>query len=213
MDGIWDHPYVIDSGNRDRYPLVRPWPFVPISLDIGSHTLNLKSKGQWITAYVQLPPQYNASEIEAAAISLNGTLMPELDLKYGFVANASEYLVDHNGDGVLERMLKFERAAVESWIYGTMGISYGKVSLTLTGKLFDGTPFEGTCSIFVNFGGDVNNDGVINVLDAATVSAHWYPGPPKGPLGYDVSVDLNKDGRIDVLDSASVSVNWGMSLP
>jgi parallel beta-helix repeat protein len=24
-DGIWDHPYVIDANNKDRYPLVNPW--------------------------------------------------------------------------------------------------------------------------------------------------------------------------------------------
>jgi parallel beta-helix repeat protein len=24
-DGIWDHPYVIDADNQDRYPLVNPW--------------------------------------------------------------------------------------------------------------------------------------------------------------------------------------------
>jgi len=28
-DGIWDHPYVIDENNRDRYPLVNPWTPAP----------------------------------------------------------------------------------------------------------------------------------------------------------------------------------------
>jgi len=29
-DGIWDHPYVIDENNKDRYPLVNPWiPTLP----------------------------------------------------------------------------------------------------------------------------------------------------------------------------------------
>jgi len=29
-DGIWDHPYVIDANNQDRYPLVNPWtPTLP----------------------------------------------------------------------------------------------------------------------------------------------------------------------------------------
>jgi len=29
-DGIWDHPYVIDVDNQDRYPLVNPWTLLPI---------------------------------------------------------------------------------------------------------------------------------------------------------------------------------------
>ena len=28
-DSIWDHPYVIDANNRDRYPLVNPWTPTP----------------------------------------------------------------------------------------------------------------------------------------------------------------------------------------
>ena len=30
-DGIWDHPYVIDADNQDRYPLVNPWTPTPPS--------------------------------------------------------------------------------------------------------------------------------------------------------------------------------------
>jgi parallel beta-helix repeat protein len=31
-DGIWDHPYVIDENNKDRYPLVNPWTPTPTPL-------------------------------------------------------------------------------------------------------------------------------------------------------------------------------------
>lgn len=56
--------------------------------------------------------------------------------------------------------------------------------------------------------GDVNLDHRVDVLDAALISAHWYPGPPLGPLGYDSSCDVNGDGAINVLDSAVVSAYW-----
>lgn len=56
--------------------------------------------------------------------------------------------------------------------------------------------------------GDVNLDHKVDVLDAALVSAHWYPGPPLGPLGYDLICDLNGDAAINVLDSAVVSAYW-----
>ena len=55
---------------------------------------------------------------------------------------------------------------------------------------------------------DFNGDGVVGVLDAAAVSAHWFPGPPVGPLGYDPKYDLNSDGAVDVLDAALVSAYW-----
>jgi peptide/nickel transport system substrate-binding protein len=73
--------------------------------------------------------------------------------------------------------------------------------------------------------GDANNDGAVDVLDAATISASWYPGPPIGPLGYRTQADLTggtggvtgggigavagiPDGKVDILDAALVSAYW-----
>jgi len=61
--------------------------------------------------------------------------------------------------------------------------------------------------------GDVNGDKVINVVDAASVSAHWYPGPPRGPLGYGREADINLNGIVDIVDSAIVSANWNRHAP
>lgn len=155
-DGIGDTPYVIDADNRDRYPLMMPWtpipPIITATLDIDPDTLNLRSKGKWIIAYIQLSKGYNPEEIDATTILLNETIQPVLDPKYDFVTNSSEYLVDHNNDGIIERMVKFNRTEVESFI-SSQGIGWGKVPLTVTGELFDGTSFEGTDIIFVFYGG------------------------------------------------------------
>jgi len=185
---------------------------LPVAVDIDPDTLNLKSQGKWITAYIQLPEGLNPNDIDATTILLNETIQPVLDPMYDFVTNPSEYLVDHNEDGVLERMVKFDRAMVQSFIYN-QGIRYDNVPLTITGELLDGTPFEGTDVIFVNYAGDANNDGIVNILDAGMVSAHWYPGPPIGPLGYDETPDFNSDGAVDILDAGILSVNWGQTTP
>lgn len=58
--------------------------------------------------------------------------------------------------------------------------------------------------------GDANGDGKINIFDIGVVSAHWYPGPPQGPLGYDLNADIFFDGSVDIFDIAQVSANWGM---
>ena len=200
-------PHVNFDGFFDN----RPQNVVAI-IDIDPEALNLKSKAQWITGYIQLPEGYSPGDVDASTILLNGTIPPVLDPNYGFVTNPSEYLVDHNDDGILERMVKFDRAAVISFIYG-QGFRYDNVGLTITGQLFGGALFEGTCAVFVNYAGDVNNDGTINVLDAGVISAHWYPGPPTGPSGYDLNADLSNDGTINILDSGMVSNNWGQTIP
>ena len=154
--GIWDTPYVIDENNRDNYPLMEPWTPTPIpiaaNIDIAPDTLNLQSRGKWIAVYAQLPESCDPANIDASTILLNGTIAPVLDSKYDFVTNASEYLVDYENDGILERMVRFDRAVVASWIYQSVGMPH-EVSLTLTGELTDGTPFEGTHIIFVVYSG------------------------------------------------------------
>jgi parallel beta-helix repeat protein len=155
-DGIGDTPYVIGVGNQDHYPLMNPWTPTPhtitATIDIGPDTLNMKSQVRWITAYIQLPERYNPEDIDASTILFNGTVPPVLDPKYGFVTNSSEYLVDQNNDGILERMVKFDRVKLELWIYQSVGMQYD-VSLTITGKLSDGTSFDGTDTISVFWAG------------------------------------------------------------
>ncbi len=119
-----------------------PPPVVTATIDIDPETLNLRNRGQWITAYIELPEEYNAEEVDATTILLNGTISPVLDPMYEFATNSSEYLVDHDEDGILERMVKFDKAEV------TALLSVGEATLTITGEV-NGTPFEGSDSIRV----------------------------------------------------------------
>lgn len=124
-----DHVYVT---TRDHAPtLVQP------TIDIDPDTLNLKSKGKWITCYIELPSGYDVKDINATTILLEDSLPPELNPKYGFVKSESSYIMDHDGDGELERMVKFDRSDVEDML------SPGTYNLKVSGELLDGTKFEG----------------------------------------------------------------------
>ena len=144
----WTNSFHPGRSDGDAW-LVKTAPYSG-GADIDPNTLNLKSMGRWITAYIQLPEGYNAEDIDANTILLNETIPPVLDPKYGFATDSSEYLVDHNKDGILERMVKFDRASVKSFICN-QGIICGEVSFTITGELSDGTAFEVTDVIFVKF--------------------------------------------------------------
>jgi hypothetical protein len=54
-----------------------------------------------------------------------------------------ENIVDHDGDGIMERMVKFDRAAVQATVQPP------QATVTVTGMLTDGTPFEGAATIAV----------------------------------------------------------------
>jgi len=123
-DGIGDTPYVINKNNQDNYPLMNPWPPTPAitaTINIDPDTLNLKSKGKWITCYITLPEGYNVSDVDVSTILLNDTVPAEWsDIQ----------------DNVL--MVKFNRTAVISLL------DVGNQTIKVTGELADGTPFEGT---------------------------------------------------------------------
>ncbi|MCJ2670129.1 MAG: hypothetical protein LN416_06435 [Candidatus Thermoplasmatota archaeon] len=106
-------------------------------IDFDPDMLNLKSKGRWATVYIELPDGYDVGEIDASTVLLEDAISPVLDQKYGFVAHDVSYVVDHDGDGIMERMLKFLRSEVHAIV------SPGVYNFKVSGELEDGTEFEG----------------------------------------------------------------------
>ncbi len=184
-----------------------PVPEVPARLDIEPDTWNLYGKGKWITTHIQLPEEYNPEDIDVTTILLNGTIQPVLDPKYGFVTNSSEYIVDHDGDGILERMVKFNRTEVASWIGDDLGIQYGDITLVITGELADETPFEGTDKIRALFPGDADYDGDVD-SDDVIVLAGCY-GLSVGHPSYEPLADFDEEGEINFDDLIILAGNYG----
>jgi parallel beta-helix repeat protein len=204
MDGIYDHPYVIDADNNDRYPLVKPYPIIPVTVDVNSDTLNLKSKGEWITCYIELPESYNVSDIDIYSIRLNDTLPVSL-LPNPPVPVPTE-IGDYDNDGIPDLMVKFNRTEVSSWIYDDLGIQYGNVTLTITGEV-DGTPFEGTDMIKVLFPGDADDDGDVDRYDFS-LFAGVYGTAVESPV-YNWHADFNEDQNIDRYDFSILAEYYG----
>lgn len=96
--------------------------------------LNLRSRGKWITAYVELAEGYDIGDIDVSTILIDDSVPAERGKAEG---NAL--------------IVKFDRQAVIEYIRDVLGITNGEVTLTITGKLSDGTPFEGSDSIRVVF--------------------------------------------------------------
>ena len=147
-DGIGDTPYVIDENNVDHYPLMNPYTITPpaplvinATVDVNPKALNLRSRGKWITAYIELPEGYNIQDINASTIMLNDAIS----------AKPKPIAVgDHDEDGILDLMVKFDRTNVISYILANVNNTklieerFMRVTLTITGKLNDGTPFKGS---------------------------------------------------------------------
>ena len=111
-------------------------------VDIKPETLNLKSKGNWITCFVGAPAGYTAEDIvgESVIISdIGGNTVNIKPVRYGIVED------DDEGDSDL--MLKYSRPEVQNVMIENS--LKGKVDITVTGVLADTTPFAGIATIKV----------------------------------------------------------------
>ena len=119
------NPYIVRSTET------RVIPIIPATVDFDPDTLNLKSKGKWVTVYIELPVGhgYNVSMINITSVSLNGQILAETrPIEIG----------DYDGDGIPDLMVKFDRIAVRSIL--EVG---EEVEITISGALIDGRLFEG----------------------------------------------------------------------
>jgi hypothetical protein len=117
------------SDNTGSYSV---WIGIPALVELAPGTLNLRSRGRWITAHIQLPTGLDPATIDRSTILLNGTVAP--------VAKPS-CISDFNEDGVLDLMVKFPRNAVQALLVE------GENVVTISGDLTDGTSFVGTTTL------------------------------------------------------------------
>jgi len=127
----------------DNLRLVEGPATIPAVIDLDPGTLNLGSNGRWVTCYIELAEGYDVAQIDGATVTLDG-IAACVDQR-GWAtpqANAGN-IMDHDGDGLLERMVKFSREAVQTVVQPP------QTTVTIQGYLTDGTPFEGTAVLRV----------------------------------------------------------------
>jgi hypothetical protein len=126
--------------------------FPPLSatIDIDPDTLNVKSHGEWITAYIELPEGYDVNDIDVSTIYLLDSIPVD--------TSAPATVGDYDSDGISDLMVKFVRTAVVTEL-GTEDVTEDATEdetgtddyeeLTITGELTDETPFGGSDMIRV----------------------------------------------------------------
>jgi len=172
------------------------------TIDIDPNTLNLKSRSKWITCYIELLEGYDVSDIDISTVMLNGEIQAEL--------HPTE-IGDYDTDGIPDLMVKFDRAALTSHIYHTLGIRHGHVTLTVTGQLTDGTMFEGGDTIKIKFGGDADLNEVVDLDDFYLWRENFGKTPDQCPP--DVHPDFDDNEHVDLDDFYVWRDNFGATVP
>jgi len=135
MEKIYGRP-----GVDEQYPAITGPSFLMVEIDINPDTLNLRSRGRFITAYVELPEGYDPADIDVGTVCLAVEGSDET-----VSAEPRPTAVrDHDRDGVDDLMVKFDRQAVQELL------SAGEEEVVYVGGLLvDGTEFLGADTVRV----------------------------------------------------------------
>ena len=119
---------------------------LPATADIVPKVVNTVRGSLWITAYIELPYGIDPSEIELNSVTMSyaGSSQPAVtDPSYAWVTDSTVYIVDQDGDGVLERLVRFDRNAFITGIaIEDPGRGRGiEIMVRIDGFLLDGSPF------------------------------------------------------------------------
>jgi len=105
-------------------------------VDCDPDTINIRSHGRWITCYLEPGPGHTANDVVAVTVRLDSWLAPVLDAQHGFSWDPDGYLVDHDHDGTLERLLKFDRQLLSEQL------TVGEHVFLIQGEYTDGAAFS-----------------------------------------------------------------------
>ncbi len=142
-----------------------------VDVDIDPDTLNPDSEGNYVMAYIELPPGYEVADIDVSTVTL------EVVGVHGSVRAepSPTEVADHDADGIPDRMVKFSREAVVALLDGRTG----DITFRVTGEV-SGSAFAGTDSITL-----LQSDG--GAEDAQSAAADEPPSaPPMPTIEYEV---------------------------
>ena len=132
------------TGYGTDYATVKYGHFPPLLEAVGSQKVNegqhlsftlepasmhLAKAEQFISAYIEMPAEYDPNLIDLASIKLNGTVPAVTDPKHDFVSKPKVYITDIDHDKVPEPLVKFDVESVKDYLYA------GDNVLTVSGAL------------------------------------------------------------------------------
>ena len=111
-------------------------PAITGNMDFDPDTVNLDSKGKWVTCYIELPEGYVVADILISELVLNDAVPADMSHK-GAVGDA-------DGDGVPDLAVKFSREAVQNLL-----VLGDDQMVWVSGELVGGTLFSASDLITV----------------------------------------------------------------
>jgi len=179
---------------------------VPATVTIQPQALNLKSRGRWIAALIELPSGYSVSDINVSSAMLNNTVPADLTVPPS--------IGDFDNDSDLDLMVSFNRTKVIGFILSQKpGIRNESIALTVSGKLINSVMFEGSGTIAVSpLVGDVDCNGIVNIVDIAAAGISYRS--MDGDTNWNPNANfVSPYGKIDIFDLVTAASHYTETVP
>jgi hypothetical protein len=140
-----DHTYIRwdqdadNDGDVDNTDVLTP---IGASVNMDPDTLQVKSKGNYVTAYIQLPAEYDIQDVQVNSVRIVTVQGQALGSPIGVVGPSS--IGDYNRDGIGDLMVKFDRKTLVDVLTAP---SISKIEVL--GMVSDGSYFSGTDTVRV----------------------------------------------------------------
>ena len=191
-DGIGDTPYIMNVNNRDRYPLMKPYPWGPHDIGIISVTTSktIVGQGENLTINITIFNYGNNTEIFNVTVYANTTII----------------------DTLTDTTLTSRSSTNITLTWNTTSLARGNYTIKAYAtpvpdetETTDNTHTNSTVKVAMQ--SDLNADGTVDILDITIVAIVFdsYIEDSR----YNSDADINNDGTIDILDITIVAVNFG----
>jgi parallel beta-helix repeat protein len=193
-DGIGDSPYVINSNNQDRYPLMKPYPWDPHDLGITDLAASRAVLGQGYSLHVNVTMfNYgNNTEHFNVTIYANTTLI-------------------HTFEDIT---LTSRNSTTITFTCNTTGWAKGNYTLTAVADTVlgetdtaDNTFIGGR--VMVTLPGDVDGDQDVDIFDIVRMAGVYGISAPD--IRYNPNCDIDGDNDIDIFDIVIAAGHYGES--
>jgi hypothetical protein len=109
--------------------------FVPATVEFGPETINLKSQGNSVTAYIELPAGFDPADIVVSTIGI--TAIDGVSVNTIMAKTQPTQVGDFDNDGIPDFMVKFSRSSIQEVL--SSGVREIRVEGFVAGQLFVGT--------------------------------------------------------------------------
>jgi parallel beta-helix repeat protein len=200
-DGIGDTPNVFDSSNRDNYPIMKriPWN----SDDIG------------VTCLGKVGSQ-GASSMKTVIAEGTAVHFSVFVMNYGNdteTFNITTYVNSNLLETQTEITIAGKSYALANFTWNTSSFERGNYTISAQVTTVPGeTDAEDNiymCAVAVGVVGDVDNNGIVNMLDVYNIALHF--GAIVGQADYVSNYDIDDNGIINMLDLYVAAMHYGQT--